>query len=164
MNSKIASRLSCFLTVVVVMISICDVALTVSCPWWLRSLYELDKKGSGILFVDNNISSEPAFYLILAFFIICGILGFIILAAAYRILGRIRKSNPFCVENAVSLRNAAVASFILFGLFIGKMFLMPTILTAICGLIFLLFGLFILVISELVRTAAKIKEENDLTI
>lgn len=164
MNSKIASRLSCFLTVVVVMLSICDLALTVSCPWWLRSLYELDKKGLGFLFVDNNIGSEVAYWLIFAFFIICGILGFIILAAGYRILGRIRKSNAFCVENAVSLRNAAVASFIIFGLFMGKMFFMPTILTAVCGLIFLLFGLFILVISELVRTAADMKEENDLTI
>jgi hypothetical protein len=71
---------------------------------------------------------------------------------------------PFCVQNAVSLRNAALCAFGLFAVFMTKMFFSASILTVVCGGIFLLFGLFVLVISQLMRVAVRIKEENELTI
>lgn len=169
MNSKPTKRLTMFLTVTVLFMSACDVFLIVTAPWWLNAIYEGKLFGGDfgdlkIMLGYAALSAGMIYPLMLSFFILCGILCLGILAAAFRILMRIRHDMPFCVQNAVSMRNAALCAFGLFAVFMAKMFFSWSILTLVCGGIFLLFGLFVMVISQLVRVAARIKEENELTI
>lgn len=164
MYSKATAKLSTFLSVVVAVLSFLDIVLVVTAPWWLNYIYKNNVSDIKVIFGCNANLSNAIYGLMLAFFIISGILALGILAEGYKILARIRKENPFCIANAISLRNAAICAFALFIVFMAKMFFSSSVLTAVCGGCFLLFGLFILVISQLVRTAAKIKEDNDLTI
>lgn len=164
MNSKATRRLSVFLTAVVVFLSVCDIFIVCTSPWWLHTLYKTGFADLRVMLGYNYAMSSVIYPLMLAFFILSGLLCLGILVAAYRILKRIRIDNPFCDGNAASLRNAAICSFALFVVFMLKMAFSPSILTLVCGGMFLLFGLFVMVISQLVRTAAQIKEENDLTI
>lgn len=164
MENKAARGLSTFLTAVVVFMSVCDVFLIATAPWWLKNVYQGDFDNFKIMLGYYYPTAGMIYPLMLTFFILCGLLCLGILAAAFRILMRIRRDLPFCQQNAVSLRNAAYCAFGLFLIFMSKMFFSPTILTVVCGGIFLLFGLFVLVISMLVKVAARIKEENELTI
>ena len=153
-----------FLTAVVILLSVCDVVIICTAPWWLHTLYKSDFAGLRIMLGYNYSMTGVIYPLMLTFFIISGLLCLGILAAAFRILNRIRQNNAFCVGNAISLRNAAACSLGLFIIFMSKMFFSPSILTLVCGGMFLLFALFVMVMSQLVRAAAQIKEENDLTI
>jgi hypothetical protein len=164
MNSKATRWLVAFLTVVVIFLSVCDVLITCTSPIWLHTFYKTEFSALRIMLGYNYAMSDVIYPYMLTFFIISGLLCLGVLAEAFRILQRIKKSNAFCDGNAVSLRNAAICSFGLFVVFIIKMFVSPSILTLVCGGMFLLFALFILVISQLVRVAAQMKEENDLTI
>ena len=164
MNSKATRWLSVFLTVVVIFLSVCDIAIVCSSPFWLSTLYKSNFAGLRVMLGYNYALTGVIYPLMLTFFIISGLFCLGILAAAYRILKRILKDSPFCVGNAVSLRNASFCSFGLFLVFMLKMLFSPSILTFVCGGMFLLFGLFVMVISQLVRVATQIKEENDLTI
>ena len=164
MESKAAKQLSTFLTVVVVFLSVCDVFLMISAPWWLKYVYEGDFGDIKVMLGYDFSNAGMIYPLMLAFFIICGLLCLGILFASFRILLRIRQDMPFCVTNAVSMRNASICGLGLFLVFMAKMFFSPSILTFVCGGIFLLFSLFVMVLSELVRVAARIKEENELTI
>ncbi len=127
-------------------------------------MYETNFAGLRIMMGYNYAMSGVIYPLMLTFFILSGLLCLGILAAAFRILWRIRRNVPFCTGNAISLRNAAICSFGLFVVFTLKMFFSPSILTLVCGGMFLLFGLFVIVMSQLVRVATQIREENDLTI
>jgi cytochrome b561 len=164
MESKATKRLAVFLSLVVLFLSVCDVFIVVTSPWWLHTIYQGDYQGLRIMLGYNFSTSQIIYPLMLAFFILCGLLCLGILAAAYRILRRIRQSMPFCARNAVSLRNAALCSFGLFVIFMLKMFFSASILTFVCGGMFLLFGLFVMVMSQLVLEAARLKEESELTI
>ena len=164
MGSKATKGLSNFLTAVVVFMAVCDAVLIFTAPFWLKAVYD---GNFGDLKIMLGYTFSPArliYPLMLAFFIICGLLCLGILAAAFRILMQIRHDVPFSVRNAVSLRNAAFCAIGLFAVFMAKMFFSWSILTIVCGGIFLLFGLFVLVMSQLVREASRMKEENELTI
>lgn len=164
MGSKATKRLSMFLTVAVIFMSVCDISLIVTAPLWLKAIYTEDF-GDLKIMLGYAYSPDGMIYpLMLAFFILCGLLCLGILIAAFRILMQIRRDMPFSVHNAVSMRSAAFCAFGLFAVFMAKMFFSWSILTLVCGGIFLLFGLFVMVISQLVRVAARIKDENELTI
>lgn len=164
MDQKFTKGLSAFLTVVVVFLSVCDVLVTATAPWWLREVYS-GRFGDYRVLLGYDFSHRGIIYpLMLTFFMLSGLLCLGILAAAYRILRKIRRGLPFCIENSVSQRNAGLCAFGLAGVFFAKMFVTPTFLTLVCIGLFLLFGLFMLVISSLFRLATRIKEENDLTI
>lgn len=164
MESRATRGLVIFLYAAVVVMAACDVALVITAPWWLRTVFETDLWGLRVMLGYNYAVAGMIYPLMLAFFIISGLLCLGILVAAFRILGRIRRDMPFCMENASSLRSAAFCAFGLCAVFLLKMFFSPSVLTLVCGGIFLLFGLFVTVMSQLVRVAARMKEENDLTI
>jgi hypothetical protein len=164
MDPKATKGLSMFLTVVVIFMSVCDIFLVCTAPLWLKAIYTEDFGELKIMLGYTYSPGGMIYPLMLAFFILCGLLCLGVLVAALRILMQIRRDMPFCVRNAVSMRNAAYCAFGLFAVFMAKMFFSWSILTLVCGGIFLLFGLFVLVMSQLVRVAARIKEENELTI
>ncbi|MFT9078122.1 DUF2975 domain-containing protein [Ethanoligenens sp.] len=157
-------RLAAALTVVVIFLIVCDVLITASASWWLKSVYA----GSlGELKVMLGYHYNPAgmiYPLMLAFFIISGLLCLGILIAALHILRRIRNSKPFCLPNARSMQHAAYCGFGLCIVFLSKLFFSPSILTFVCAGIFLLFGLFLIVLAALLHQAVELKDENELTI
>ena len=90
-----------------------------------------------------------------------------------RVLGTILRGVPFSAENAVSLRRAAVCSFVVSGAALARLvfsvwyFRSPQPLLSYNALfvpIFAMAGLLCLVMSALFRQAAEMKAENDLTI
>lgn len=164
MESRATKSLVIFLTAVVYILFVLDVAITCTSPWWLHTLYKSNFSGLRIMLGYSYPLSGVIYPLMLGFFIVSGLLCLGILFEGAGILRRIAKNSAFCAGNAVSLRNAAICSFGLAAVFWVKMSFSPSILTFVCGGMFLLFGLFVLVISFLVRTAARMKEENDLTI
>ena len=88
-------------------------------------------------------------------------------------LRTILRGAPFSAENAVSLRRAAVCSFVVSGAALARLvfsvwyFRSPQPLLSYNALfvpIFAMAGLLCLVMSALFRQAAEMKAENDLTI
>lgn len=110
---------------------------------------------------------------IAAFLLFCGVCTAIILWQARRVLGTIRKGNPFCRDNARSLKRAAVCCLV-----IALAALVRTIWAVVYYRsavpvftyntlfvpLFLMGFLLCMVMSALFRQAAELKEENDLTI
>ena len=107
------------------------------------------------------------------FLLVAGVCTALILWQGRRVLRTNLRGAPFSAENAVSLRRAAVCSFVVSGaalarlVFSGWYFRSPPPLLSYNALfvpIFAMAGLLCLVMSALFRQAAEIKAENDLTI
>ena len=89
-------------------------------------------------------------------------------------LGAILRGEPFSMENAVSLRRAAVSSFVISLAALIRAGVQPVLVpvpgaasltyNALFVPIFAMAGLLCLVMSALFRQAAEMKAENDLTI
>ena len=170
MQDKRTKRLSAFLMAVVILLAAVDALVAMASPWWLRLAYSDDVSPALREFFERYAGfpqpSPPGWFAVYGpvLVILCGALCMGILMAGLRILRSIRRGEPFSPRNAGSLRAAALFSFGLAALFVVKMVLWPSLLTAVCVAVFVLFGLFLLVLSELFREAARIKEENELTI
>ena len=107
------------------------------------------------------------------FLLVAGVCTALILWQGRRVLRTILRGAPFSAENAVSLRRAAVCSFVVSGAALARLvfsvwyFRSPQPLLSYNALfvpIFAMAGLLCLVMSALFRQAAEIKAENDLTI
>ena len=107
------------------------------------------------------------------FLTVSGICTAAILWQGRRVLKTILRGEPFSMENAVSLRRAAVCCFLVssaalvrlvFSLFYYHSFLPLTTYNALFVPVFAMFGLLCLVMAALFRQAAELKAENDLII
>lgn len=107
------------------------------------------------------------------FLTVSGICTFVILWQAHRVLKTILQGAPFTMENAVSLRRAAVCGFlisaaalirVIFSLFYWRSLQPLTTYNALFVPVFAMFGLLCLVMSALFRQAAEMKADADLTI
>ncbi len=107
------------------------------------------------------------------FLVVSGICTAIILWQGRRVLRTILRGEPFSLENAISLRRAAVCSFVIAVAALARVICnmclfhsaMPLLsYNALFVPIFAMAGLLCLVMSALFRQAAEIKAENDLTI
>lgn len=107
------------------------------------------------------------------FLLFCGGCTAVILWQGRRVLGAIAKQTPFCRENGVSLRRAAVCCFLIsgaaalrvcWGFWYYRSILPLLTYNALFVPLFLMAGLLCMVMSALFRQAAQLKEENDLTI
>ena len=103
----------------------------------------------------------------------CGCCTAVILWQGRRVLGAILREEPFSMDNAVSLRRAALCAFAIAGAAAARMLWgfwfyrsIAPLLTynALFVPIFAMAGLLCLVMSALFRQAAELKAENDLTI
>lgn len=165
-GGRLTKGLSGVLSGIVIALSVMDIACILSAPWWLKAAYDKGYGELGVFFGTPYNSAHPggSYPFMLLFIALCGIAMLGILLEIYRILRRIRRGEPFARHNAASFRRVALLAFALSALFLGKMFFSPSILTLLCIGVFLLLGLFMLVLSELFRLAAQIREENALTI
>ena len=107
------------------------------------------------------------------FLLFSGVCTAVILWQGRRVLKTILRGEPFSMENAVSLRRAAVCGFLItaaalvrvvFSLFYYRSLQSLTTYNALFVPIFAMFGLLCLIMSALFRQAAELKAENDLTI
>ena len=122
------------------------------------------------MFLRENIVYEQVLTLFLLF---SGCCTAVILWQARRVLNTILRGEPFALENAVSLRRAAVFCFLIAGAALVRVifsvcyYRSPQPLATYNALfvpMFAMAGLLCLVMSALFRQAAEIKSENDLTI
>lgn len=157
-------RLTNALTVTVIFMAVCDLLITASAPWWLQRAFTGHSGELRYMLGYNYGASGKIHPMMLAFFILSGLLCLGILFSAYRILSRIRKNQPFCLENAKSMQRAAVCGVCLCVLFLSKSLYSPSILTFVCAGIFLLCSLFLMVLAALLLEAVRLKNENDLTV
>lgn len=110
---------------------------------------------------------------IAAFLLFCGVCTAIILWQARRVLGTIRKGNPFCRDNARSLKRAGMCCLVVaLAALVRTVWAVALYRSAIPVFtyntlfvpLFLMGFLLCMVMSALFRQAAELKEENDLTI
>lgn len=111
---------------------------------------------------------------VLALFLwVFGICTAVILWQGKRVLETVLKGDPFTLNNADSLKRAAVCCFVISGVALARMIWGIAAYQSIAPLltynalfvpIFLMAGLLCMVMSAMFRQAAELKAENDLTI
>ena len=116
---------------------------------------------------------DPVTLALTLFLVVSGVCTAVILWQGKRVLETILRGEPFSMENAVSLRRAAVCAFLIalaalarvvFGLLFYRSLAPLLTYNALFVPIFAMFGLLCLIMSALFRQAAELKAENDLTI
>ena len=120
------------------------------------------------------LAGEDFYWPVLTLFLLsCGTCTAVILWQGKRVLDTILKGNPFVMDNAKSLRRAAVCCFLISGAALLRLIwgfatygnILPLLsYNALFVPVFLMAGLLCMVVSALFRQAAQLKAENDLTI
>lgn len=120
------------------------------------------------------LAGEDFYWPVLTLFLLsCGTCTAIILWQGKRVLDTILKGDPFVLDNAKSLKRAAVCCFVISGAALVRVIWGLAYYQSIAPLltynalfvpIFLMGGLLFMVMSALFRQAAELKAENDLTI
>ena len=100
---------------------------------------------------------------VLAFLTAMGLIALWILGELVAVL-RTVEEDPFIMKNARAFFRMGFAAEAAALAFIAKCFTAFTFMTAVCGLVMLLAGLFALVLAQVFRRAVEYKQENDLTI
>lgn len=107
------------------------------------------------------------------FYWVCGCCTAVVLYQARLVLNTILAGNPFCMDNARSLKRAAVSCWVVSGAALIRLIewlnyeksLFPLFTyTTLFIPAFLMGGLLFMVMSALFRQAAELKEDQDLTI
>ena len=143
-----------------------DITLLFSSPFWLNAAYEFGYSKVLPIYEPRYSEAVPSgsYPLMLTFIIICGIVILFALFEGTMVLTNIKKGMPFCRKNAHCFKRAAIYSFILSFAFFAKMIFSSSLLTLLCACFLFAGALLLLVLSQLFGLAAKIKEENELTI
>lgn len=117
--------------------------------WYMNTLY--------------LISSEN-YYFLLGFLYITGIVCLGLVNEIRKIFKTLNRRNPFMMDNVRSLNRIGGSCFIIATAYLFKIFFYNSILTAIITMVFIIAGLFAVVLAEVFRQAIEVKKENDLTI
>lgn len=111
-----------------------------------------------------NQNNRENYYFILIFLYVTGLFCLLICHEMRKIFKTLNRRNPFMMDNAVSLKRVSICSFIISICYVVKIICYNSILTMVITMIFVILGLFLLVLSEVFKQAVEVKEENDLTI
>lgn len=132
------------------------IAILISLPWslpwligWIKPMHAGDKM---------------FFWFIISLLYVTGILAIWIVMEIREFFHSINHNTPFIYRNVKALRNIGYASFSIAVCYVIKIACYPTILTIIITMIFIIVGLFGIVLAEVFRLAVETKLENDLTI
>lgn len=128
-------------------------AIFITLPWFLKLAFDL---------IMNSLDEN--YYFLLGFFYFSGFFALFLVYEMKKIFKNLNKRNPFIMDNVISLKRMSVASFIISGAYIVKIIFYPSILTIILAMVFIIAGLFLIILSEVFRQAVIVKQENDLTI
>ena len=102
-------------------------------------------------------------FVVMAFLTAMGLLAQWILMELIGVLRSV-DTDPFVEQNAKAFFRMGLAAELAGAAFIIKSFYYFTVMTAMCGLVMVLAGLFALVLAQVFKRAVEYKLENDLTI
>ncbi|SFR81885.1 DUF2975 domain-containing protein [Anaeromicropila populeti] len=97
-------------------------------------------------------------------FMAAGVFALIILWNLRNMFQTVINENPFVTENVISLKRMGSCAFMIAILLLVKLVLVLTPAAAVLVLVFIIAGLFSLVLSQVFEQAVSYKQENDLTI
>jgi len=110
-----------------------------------------------------NIADEMAFIMKATLFL-SGISSVYILWQLKVIFKTLLDGNPFIASNVICLRKIAISCLLIAIIYIIKLFIMPTISTAVIIAIFVIATLLCLTLKDLFKQSIYYKDENDLTV
>ena len=114
------------------------------------------------------LTADDLYWPVLTLFLLsCGTCTAIILWQGKRVLDTILKGDPFVLDNAKSLKRAAVCCFVISGAALARLIWGFAYYQSIAPLLTynaLFVPILLMVMSALFRQAAELKAENDLTI
>lgn len=125
------------------------ISLPWSLPWYMETIYR-----------DSNEN----YYFLLGFLYISGFVCLVLVNEVRKIFKTLNRRNPFMMDNVKSLNRIAVSCFLIAAAYVVKIFFYNSVLTVILTMVFIIAGLFSIVLAEVFRQAVEVKEENDLTI
>lgn len=125
------------------------VTLPYGLQWYMTTIYR---------------TSTENYHFLLGFLYITGIVCLGLVNEIRKIFKTLNRRNPFMMDNVKSLNRIGVFSFVIAVAYIIKIFCYNSVLTAIIAMVFIIAGLFSLVLAEVFRQATVVKEENDLTV
>jgi len=111
-----------------------------------------------------SLTSSENYNFLLGFLYITGVVCLVLVNEIRKIFKTLNRRNPFMLDNVKSLNRVGVACFIIAAAYLVKIFFYNSVLTAIITMVFIIAGLFSVVLAEVFRQAIEVKEENDLTI
>lgn len=129
--------------------------------------------GSALIWLAGWSEMDAYSVVLTLFLVFSGVCTAVILWQARRVLRTVLRGQPFSMENAVSLKRAAVCAFLIaaaalarvvWGAWYYRSALPLASYNALFVPLFAMAGLLCLVMSALFRQAAELKAENDLTI
>ncbi|HWT77139.1 MAG TPA: DUF2975 domain-containing protein [Mobilitalea sp.] len=97
-------------------------------------------------------------------FMIAGVFALVILWELRQMFGTVIKEDPFVKENVTSLKRMGICAFIISVSMLARLFFIITPAAMVLAVVFLIAGLFSLVLSLVFEQAVTYKLENDLTI
>ncbi len=97
-------------------------------------------------------------------FMIAGVFALIILWNLRKMLQTVIREDPFVRENVAALKRMGTCAFIIAFIMSLRLFFVITPAALVIILVFLIAGLFSLVLSQVFDQAVTYKQENDLTI
>ena len=139
--------------------------------WFLLCVFVMG--WNPLYWIDAALTGDPYWLVLTLFLLSCGVCTAVILWQGRRVLGTILNGDPFVMDNAKSMKRAAICCFLISGAALLRLIwgfayyrsILPLLTyNALFVPIFLMGGLLFLVMSALFRQAAQIKAENDLTI
>lgn len=125
------------------------ITLPVALKWYMNTIYRTNTEN---------------YYFLLGFLYLTGIVCLGLVYEMRKIFKTLNRKNPFMLDNVKSLNRVGVACFIIAAAYIIKIFCYNSVLTAIIAMVFIIAGLFAVVLAEVFRQAVTVKEENDLTV
>ncbi|HOQ01662.1 MAG TPA: DUF2975 domain-containing protein [Acetivibrio sp.] len=128
-------------------------AIFITLPWCLNLAFDL---------IMNTLDEN--YYFLLGFLYFTGFFALFSVYEMKKIFKNLNKRNPFIMDNVISLKRMSIACFIISVAYIVKIIFYPSILTVILAMVFIIAGLFLIILSEVFRQAVIVKQENDLTI
>jgi len=146
-------RLSGIVKILLDMVFAGGIILYISLPFTLKWYFNFLRNTSG----EN-------YYFMMGFLYVSGLFCLSIVYELRKIFKTLTMINPFIIENVKSLKSMAIAAFAISAVYIVKIIFYNTLLTIIAAMIFIIAGLFSVILSEVFRQAVIYKEENDLTI
>ncbi len=108
--------------------------------------------------------SRENYYFLLVLMYITGFLALCVVYEMRKIFKTLNKKSPFVIDNVKSLNRIAYACFVISAAYIVKILFFSSFLTVVISMVFIIAGLFSMVLAGVFRQAVEVKEENDMTI
>jgi len=128
------------------------IAVTISVPWVLKFASKY-----------SEVFREYYWEMVIAF-MLSGVFAVLIFFELKRMIGTVLVGNPFVMENVVSLRRMAYYAFVIAAITVGRLTMSMTPAVFVVIIVFVVAGIFSLVLAQVFKQAVDYKLENDLTI